>query len=72
MNQMDNKILMIAHNNTHSTSRIFRNIKLLKKDIANDNWGNVEKRLDVIEKCAMECRQQVDELYLYIKNETNG
>lgn len=59
--------ILIAHNNTHSTSRIFRNIKLLKKDIADNNWGGVEKRLDAIEQACTECRSQVDELYNLIK-----
>jgi hypothetical protein len=69
---MNKDVLKISHDNTHSTSRIFRNVKLLKKDIANDNWGDVEKRLDAIEKAATECREQVDKLYLIFKIEFGG
>lgn len=64
---MNKDILKICHDNTHSTSRIFRNIMLLKKDIENNNWSGVENRLDAIEKAAMECREQVDNLYLIFK-----
>lgn len=66
---MDNKIkqaMLIAHNNTHSTSRIFRNIELIKREDV--DYTIIEKRLIDIENACKECRNQVDELYNLIKN----
>jgi hypothetical protein len=57
--------IMIAHNNTHSTSRIFRNVELISKET---DPIIIEKRLKAIEEATRECRQQVDELYKLIKN----
>lgn len=59
------KAIMIAHNNTHSTSRIFRNVELISKET---DSIIIEKRLKAIEEATRECRQQVDELYKLIKN----
>lgn len=60
--------LMIAHNNTHSTSRIFRNITLIRKET---NTQDIEKRLQAIEKSCRECREQVDQLYKIISEDEN-
>jgi len=53
-------ILMIVHHNTHSTSRIFRNIELIRRNEVSDE---INKRLSNIETACTECRQQVDTLY---------
>ena len=57
---MNKDILMIVHNNTHSTSRIFRNIELVRR---NEVSEEIDKRLSNIEIACTECRQQVDTLY---------
>lgn len=69
---MDSKLkqaMLIAHNNTHSTSRIFRNVELIKRE--DIDYSVIERRLTAIENAARECRDQVDELYGLIKNELN-
>jgi hypothetical protein len=63
---MNKDVLKICHDNTHSTSRIFRNIELIKRE--DIDWTVIEKRLEAIEKSAIECREQIDKLYLIIKN----
>jgi hypothetical protein len=57
---MNKDILMVAHNNTHSTSRIFRNIELIRRTEISDE---VNTRLSRIETACQECREQVDTLY---------
>ena len=59
--------VLIAHDNSHSTSRILRNVELIKREDIDSSV--IEKRLLAIEKAARECREQVDELYKLIKNE---
>ncbi len=64
---MDDKLkqaILIAHNNTHSTSRIFRSVELIRRENITDI---VEKRLLIIENATRECRKQIDELYILIK-----
>jgi len=58
--------MFIAHNNTHSTSRIFRNIELIKREDV--DCSIIEKRLLAIETACIECKNQVNELYNLIKN----
>jgi hypothetical protein len=53
------KAMLIAHDNTHSTSRILRNVKLIKEEV---DAATIEKILKVIEEASIECRNQVDEL----------
>jgi hypothetical protein len=61
---MNKDILMLVHNNTHSTSRIFRNIELIRKTEVSDE---VDIRLSRIETACIECREQVDALYEIFK-----
>lgn len=63
------KSLKIAHDNTHSTSRIFRNIELIKKEDV--DCSIIENRLTAIENAARECITQVDVLYKIIKELEN-
>jgi hypothetical protein len=63
------RALFLAHNNTHSTSRIFRNVELIKRETESPE---ITKRLDAIEVSCRECREQVDELYLIIKKYQDG
>ena len=72
---MENKLsaAMLAHNNTHSTSRILRNIKLIRQhmeDAAEVKRDVIEFRLHKIEQACYECQDQVDELYLIAKDKT--
>lgn len=67
---MDNKnkiLLKQCHDNTHSTSRIFRNVELIKKI----NEGNliINEKLTQIEIATRECRNQIDILYETFKSE---
>ena len=62
---MNNEVLKICHDNTHSTSRIFRNIELIKRE--NIDLSLIENRLNAIGKSAIECREQIDKLYLIFK-----
>lgn len=66
---MNKAVLKICHDNTHSTSRIFRNIELIKRE--DIDWSVIEKRLKAIEEAALECREQVDKLYSIFKSEAN-
>jgi hypothetical protein len=63
---MNKNVLMIAHNNTHSTSRIFRNVELIRRENISPE---IEKRLIAIETACKECRDQVDSLYNIFKEE---
>lgn len=63
---MNKDAIMIAHNNTHSTSRIFRNVELIRRENISPE---IEKRLSAIETACKECREQVDELYQIIKKQ---
>ena len=67
MNDKIKKAVLIAHNNTHSTSRILRNLKLIREK--KFDTKTFEERLSLIEEACLECRNQVDELYKLIKNE---
>jgi hypothetical protein len=62
---MNKDALMIAHNNTHSTSRIFRNVELIRRE---NTSNDIEKRLNAIEIACRECKEQVDKLYKIIGN----
>ena len=62
---MNKDALMIAHNNTHSTSRIFRNVELIRRE---NTSIDIEKRLNAIEIACRECKEQVDTLYKIIGN----
>jgi hypothetical protein len=63
---MNKDAIMIAHNNTHSTSRIFRNVELIRRCLPNTS-SEIENRLMAIETACRECREQVDKLYEIIK-----
>jgi hypothetical protein len=69
MDELLKKAIMIAHNNTHSTSRIFRNVELIKRE--DIDFSVIENRLNAIELATRECRQQVDSLYNLIKEYEN-
>ena len=58
---MKKEAALIAHNNTHSTSRIFRNVALIR--LHDDVSDRVKDRLQIIESACMDCRQQVDDMY---------
>ena len=61
---------MLAHNNTHSVSRILRNIKLIREhmqDAASIKADVIELRLQKIEQACNECKEQVDQFYLITK-----
>jgi hypothetical protein len=62
------KAMLIAHNNTHSTSRIFRNLELIKNQGVSDD---IQKRLNAIEDACTECRKQVDDLYTLLTSTQN-
>lgn len=58
-------LLKQCHDNTHSVSRILRNIEFLKKeDISKERY---EKCISNIEQSALECQNQLDTLYLKYK-----
>ena len=64
---------MLAHNNTHSVSRILRNIKLIREhmqDAASIKTDVIELRLQKIEEACNECKEQVDQFYLITKTMT--
>ena len=61
MNEFIKIAIKYAHDNTHSTSRILRNIKLIRRD--NELSDRVENRLKNIEDATIECINQVDKLY---------
>ena len=61
---MKKEAALIAHNNTHSTSRIFRNVALIR--LHDDVSDRVKNRLKAIEDACYECRQQVDDMYKLI------
>lgn len=67
MNEKLKKALWLAHNNTHSTSRILRNVKLIREK--RFDLKTLDERLNFIEEACLQCREQVDELYKLIKNE---
>lgn len=68
MREVVKKAMLIAHNNTHSTSRILRQLKLIRRD--NELKEKLDIRLSYIEEATLECIDQVNELYKIIKNGT--
>lgn len=72
------RAIMVAHNNTHSVGRIYRNVKLIRELINNfslvrigkNELDELERRLEVIERASNQCQNQVDELYNIIKDNT--
>jgi hypothetical protein len=83
---MNKDVLKVCHDNTHSTSRIFRSVELIKRNTSavyngmtklqsgycQDYFDDIDKRLAAIEKAATECREQVDLLYSLFKQLDNG
>jgi len=65
---MNKIVLKQCHDNTHSVSRILRNIKLIKQDNID---SSIEKRLNFIEEAALQCKNQVDVLYNEFKKLEN-
>ncbi len=57
------KAIMISHNNTHSLSRIYRSVELIRRKNPSDDIEELLKRIVI---ATTECRYQVDELYQII------
>jgi hypothetical protein len=63
------KALKIIHDNNHSTSRIIRNIDLIKRK--EFDFSTLDERLEIIKNSTLECRNQIDNFYSLLKEE-NG
>lgn len=63
--EFNKSLLKQCHDNTHSTGRILRNVELIRR--TGLVTEEIETRLKIIEQSTLECRKQVDEIYLNFK-----